>query len=207
MTEISRGPSKSLGVVTVDDMISLMPNKTQKDHVLHPTTLDAIFVAIYPAFSGEGMEHKTVMVPKFFKSISISHNISNTIAHRFEVRSNVERKNLQTMNASISVTDLGSTSPVIEIDDFQCTSVDISATEEKKVEATKLCFDMRWEHDISLMTSEIFQDLFKVERESSEAVLDSELQQTIFHVIKNTVEAMTTSDRENLTPHHKAMYN
>ena len=208
LSKISTGPSKSLGVVTVGDMISLMPNKTQQDHVLHPTTLDAIFVAIYPAFSGEGMEHETAMVPKFFKSISVSHNISSAIAHQFEVRSCVERKNLQTVDASISVADLGSSSsPVIEIDGFRCTSVGMSATEEKEVEATKLCFGMRWEHDISLMTPQDFHTLFKVEREPSEAALDSELQQATLHIIKDTVEAMTTSDRDSLAPHHKAMYN
>ena len=208
LTEISTGPSKSFGVVTIGDMISLMPNKTQQDHVLHPTTLDAIFVAIYPAFSSEGMEHETAMVPKFFKSISISHNISSTIAHQFEVRSSVERKNLQTVDASISVSELGSSAwPVIEIDGFQCNSVGMSAIEEKDVEATKLCFGMRWEHDISLMTPEDFESLFKVEREPSEAILDSELQQATFHVVKDTVEAITASDLRNLAPHHQAMYN
>ena len=207
LTEIATAPGKSRGVVTVGDMVSLMPNKWQHDHVLHPTTLDAVFVAIYPAFSGDSMEHETAMVPKFFKSITISSCVNSTVAHQFDVRTTVGRKNLQSVDASICVSDLGQDSaPVIEIDGFVCTSVGINAAEEKAVEATKLCFGLRWEHDISFMQSEDFHRLFKVDRGPPEAIVDSDLQHASFLVIKDTIEAMTTSDKEGLTPHHKAMY-
>ena len=207
LTEMATTPGKSHGTVTIGDMVSLMPNRWQQDHVLHPTTLDAIFVAIYPAFSGESMEHETAMVPKFFKSISVSDNINSAVAHKFDVRTVVGRRDLQSVNASVCVSDVTQDSPpVIEIDGFVCTSVGINASEEKEVEATKLCFGSRWEHDISFMKSDDFQRLFKVDRDLSEAFVDADLQHASFWIIKDTVEALTTSDIENLASHHKAMF-
>lgn len=206
LTEIATTPGKSHGVVTIGDMVSLMPNRWQHEHVLHPTTLDAIFVAIYPAFSGESMEHETAMVPKFFKSLTISENISSNVAHKFDVRTNVKRKDLQSVDASVCVCDLGQKAPVIEIEGFVCTSVGINASEEKEVEATKLCFGSRWEYDMSFMKPQDFQRLFKVDREVSEAFVDSDLQHATFLIVKDTMEALTTSDKENLAPHHKAMF-
>ena len=207
LTEIATTPGKSRGVVTIGDMVSLMPNNWQHEHVIHPTTLDAIFVAIYPAFSGESMEHETAMVPKFFKSISVSENISSEVAHKFDVRTNVKRKDLQSVDASVCVCDFGSdSSPVVEIDGFVCTSVGINASDEKEVEATKLCFGSRWEHDISFMKPQDFQRLFKVDRDVSEAFVDSDLQHATFLIVKDTMEALTASDKENLAPHQKAMF-
>lgn len=208
LVQINQGPRRSLATVAVRDTAALMPAQVEHPHIIHPTTLDAIFQSIYPAISENGTEHKHIMVPNFVRSLFVSQHINNDPGSRLRVSTNAERNTDHAAKASITVvheTDLDF-APVIEIEGLVLSSVGASV-EEIKSENPDLCFKVSFEKDVSFMTSSDFSNLSKRPVDPSEFRVAANLQRACFHIVERALNKLTDADRATFAGHHLAMFN
>lgn len=208
LVQINQGPLRSLTTVAVRDTAALMPAQVEHPHIIHPTTLDAIFQSIYPAISENGTEHKSIMVPTFVKSLFVSHNISNDPGSRFRISTNAEHNIVHETKASLTVvheTDLDF-APVVEIEGLVLSSVGASV-EEMKHECEDLCFKVSFDKDISFMKPSDFSTLTERPVDPSELKVAADLQRACFHIIERALNKLTDADRTTFAGHHLAMFN
>lgn len=207
LVQINHGPLRSLATVAIRDTAALMPAQVEHPHVIHPTTLDAIFQSIYPAISDTGAEHKHIMVPTFVNFLFVSQNISSDPGSRFRISTSAECKTDHEAKVSLTVideTDLNPT-PVVEIEGLLLSSIGASA-EEIKNESGDLCFKVSFDKDISYMTPSDFSTLSERPMDLSELKVTVDLQRACFHIVERALRQLTDVDRGTLAGHQLAMF-
>ncbi len=208
LVQIHQGPLRSLATVAIRDTAALMPARIEHQHIIHPTTLDAIFQSIFPAISENGIEHKSIMVPTYVKSLFVSQTISTTPGSRLKMSTNAERNIGHGAKASLTVVhenDLDF-APVVEIEGLVLSSVGTSVEEIKK-ESGDLCFKFSFDKDISFMTPDDFSTLSETTVDPLGLRVAVDLQRACFHIIERALKELTDTDRNNLADHHLAMFN
>jgi acyl transferase domain-containing protein/2-polyprenyl-3-methyl-5-hydroxy-6-metoxy-1,4-benzoquinol methylase len=208
LVQISQGPLRSLATVAVRDTATLMPAQIEHPHIIHPTTLDAIFQSVYPALSENGIEHKSIVVPTSIKSLFVSQNISSTPGSRLRISTNAELNTSNGAKASLAVVcdrDVDF-APVVEIEELVLSSVGTSA-EEMKNESGDLCFKVSFDKDISFMTPSDFSALSEITMDPSELKVAADLQRACFHIVERALNELTDADRASFADHHLAMFN
>jgi acyl transferase domain-containing protein/protein-L-isoaspartate O-methyltransferase len=208
LVQISQGLLRSLAVVKVRDTAALMPCQIEYPHIVHPTTLDAIFQSIYPALAENGLEHKSIMIPTFIRSLFISHNIDSTPGSLLKISTVAEGKTSKGAKASLSIVHENDPAlePAIEIKEIALSSVGTSV-EELKDESGDLCFKVCFDKDISFMSSNDFASLSNTVVDHREMKIAADLQRACFHIVERALKQITNADRANFVDHHLAMYN
>lgn len=207
LVQINQGPLRSLATVAIRDTAALMPAQVEHPHIIHPTTLDAIFQSIYPAISETGTEHKHIMIPTFVKFLFVSQNISSDPGSRLRISTSAEFKTDQEAKSSLTVideTDLSFT-PVVEIEGLVLSSIGASV-EEIMNESGDLCFKVFFDKDISLMTPSDFSTLSQRPMDLSELKVTADLQRACFHIIERALRKLTDADRSTFAGHQLAMF-
>ncbi|KAI9741637.1 MAG: polyketide synthase [Cirrosporium novae-zelandiae] len=207
LDEIRVGKQRSLAVVSIPDTASMLPYKHEHSHIVHPTTLDAVFQAVYSAFSEKGMENSTTMVPHSFKSLFVSYDISNQPGHKLRVCSMVNHADAQGFESSIEVvneTDLESR-PVVKIEGFRCTSIGNSASQED-IGERKLCFQMLWDNDLLSLSPDGFKSLLGVSGEPAEIAMQADLQRASLYIIEEALGKISNDEFQAMKPHHQKLY-
>ena len=208
LVQINQGPLRSLATVAVRDTAVLMPARVEHPHIIHPTTLDAIFQSIYPAISENGTEHKHIMVPTFVKFLFVSQNISNDPGAQFRISTKVERNTDHEAKASLTVvheTDLDF-APLMEIEGLVLSSIGASV-EEMKYDSGDLCFKVSFDKDISFMTPSDFSTLSERPMDLSELQVAADLQRACFHIVERAINKLNDADRATFAGHQLAMFN
>lgn len=94
---------QSLGTICIPDTASLMPNKLQIPHVLHPATLDACMQMTSVALVKAGALHSP-MVPTFTKELRISHDVPKEPGNKLLVHCSSTVVGKRSSTSSISAT-------------------------------------------------------------------------------------------------------
>ncbi|RDW73588.1 reducing type I polyketide synthase [Coleophoma crateriformis] len=209
LVKIQQGPSRSLTTVQVRDTAALMPSHIEQRHVIHPTTLDAILQSIYPALSDNGTEHKTIMIPTYIKSLSVSQAISHAPGSQLRVNTNAERNLRNGAKASLTVIHENETdrTPVIRIEELVLTSIGISVEDIKGDSGSELCFNISFDRDISFMTSHDFSAISATSVDPAEQQISTDLQRACFHMVEQALKKLTEADISRLTGPQLAMFN
>ncbi|KAF8849554.1 type I polyketide synthase [Acephala macrosclerotiorum] len=208
LVHIAQGPLRSLATVEIRDTAALMPAQVENPHIIHPTTLDAIFQSIYPALAENGTEHKSIMIPTFVKSLYVSQDIISTPGSRLKISTNAGRNGTRGAKASLVVAAEGDANAVavVEIDELVLSSVG-SSVEETKNKSSNLCFKVSFDRDISFMTLKDFAAISGTHMDLSELKVAADLQRACFHLVERALDELTDADRLGFTGHVLSMYN
>ncbi|KAH6850667.1 hypothetical protein B0I37DRAFT_396989 [Chaetomium sp. MPI-CAGE-AT-0009] len=87
-------------------------------HVVHPTTLDSVFISSYAALSGVGASNDSAMVPHSIHKLWVSGRMTTTAGHAFTCNTTVPRQDAQSCETDVSVVD--GAEAVIEVQGFVC---------------------------------------------------------------------------------------
>ncbi|RHZ73806.1 hypothetical protein CDV55_100878 [Aspergillus turcosus] len=146
-------PGRSSSILKVADTAASMPYQYEQSHVVHPTTLDTVFQAVFLNLPPAGSKQRNAMVPKTIKSLYVSADISSQPGHLFEVRSHLTKSSSQGFESCATILDAGqpdqASSPVLTIDGLFCQSVGSAAP--TAAEMDKLCFKTVWKPDVDLI--------------------------------------------------------
>ncbi|KAK6860906.1 hypothetical protein PG995_004542 [Apiospora arundinis] len=153
-----KGEGHSRCVVRVADTRLCMPYQHQKDHIIHPTTLDTVFQAAIHTLPALVFETKQAMVPKTIKALFISADISSNPGHEFEISSRLRSSRTQGFESCATVknyTPSGPTagevsSPLIILNGLYCQAVGGTPVSNEAYR-DKLCFTTTWKPDFNML--------------------------------------------------------
>ncbi|KAH6871612.1 putative polyketide synthase [Thelonectria olida] len=146
-----KGEGCSSATIKVSDTASVMPFNYQQSHVIHPTTLDTMFQAVFHNLPSAAEKKQDAMVPKTIRSLYISADISSDPGHLFEMSSQLNFSRSSGFESSASIGDIGGEgSPLLTMYGLYCQSVGGGAASTESDE-DKLCFSTSWRPDLDMI--------------------------------------------------------
>ena len=199
----------SVATFSIADTASTMPKMYQREHIIHPTTLDSVFQAAYGVLPAAGEKLGSAFIPRSVKKLLISSNISTTAGHRFKSYASLDHLDSQSFRAGLAVVDEADTSPtnvVLEIDGLVCRSLGAASIRRPDRYESNICSTWKWRPDISFLDPESLKDSMKIAPQQSEIDSMMILRRATLHYIHDTVTSLTVSDLQQLDWHHKKLY-
>ncbi|KAI0538759.1 putative polyketide synthase [Xylaria digitata] len=207
LDEIRVANGASATTMTVSDVVPSMPHGYQEPHVIHPTTLDSVFQAIYPVLSPEIRKAVGASIPRFIRSLRVSSQIRSDPGSSLEAHSRLIRHDLQGFNAVATVVPVGATeTPVIEIEGMHFQSLGRTA-EEATPHRKDLCIINEWTKSFSLNNLTPLEESLKMDAPADEVAIGRDLVRVTYNLVHEALSQLTAHDIENLEWHHKRFYN
>ncbi|KAI0474774.1 reducing type I polyketide synthase [Xylaria cf. heliscus] len=198
---------KSLTLLTVSDAASSMPYGYQQPHVIHPTTLDSVFQAVYPVLSPETRQIVGASVPRSIRSLHVSSRVSSEPGSALKAYSHLLHHNLQGFSAAAAVVPADGTTdtPVIEIEDMRFQSLG-RAADGRGQTRDDLFIINDWVRSLSLNDLTPFRDSLKLETSAEEVAIGRDLTRVTYNFVHEALSQLTEHDIENLEWYHKRFY-
>ncbi|KAF4954956.1 hypothetical protein FSARC_11985 [Fusarium sarcochroum] len=195
--------------VTVPDTSQLMPQKFEYPHVVHPVTLDSVLQTIFPALASSDRDLSSPLVPTFIRRMTISNRTFSSPGQTLKVASSATWKGFRHADAEITALDTSNSDGVAKIDiqGLRCSSIAHMVAAETTADSRKLCFDMIWDDDLSLLQSKNIDKVLpppSANEEISTEIRDMET--AAFLYIKKAIETLKLEDRANMSSHHRLFY-
>ncbi|KIA76017.1 polyketide synthase [Aspergillus ustus] len=164
MTEIRLGKGASCCTVEVSDHGSTVvpPASIGKPYIIHPTTLDAMFHAVFAALKGPGGILKGAMVPKSIDEITIAADMDIVEKSVFRGFATATKHGFREIMSDVHMLDNSLDKQAVSIRGFCCAdvagAVDIA---DAGADAVNLCTSTTWLPAIELLSSEQLQSVLE----------------------------------------------
>ncbi|KAL4940592.1 hypothetical protein BDV06DRAFT_223966 [Aspergillus oleicola] len=175
MTDIRLGKGMSCCTVQVADHGSTVapPASVTRPYIIHPTTLDAMFHAVFAALKGPGGVLKGAMVPKSIDEVHIAADMDiaeKSIFHGFATAS---KHGFKEIMSDVHMFDSSVGKQTVSIIGFCCADVAgaVDMT-DAGAEAANLCTSNTWLPAIELQSSEQLKDVVENLAQPSTAEVD-----------------------------------
>ncbi|KAL2872619.1 type I polyketide synthase [Aspergillus lucknowensis] len=162
MTEIRLGKGASCCTVEVSGNGSTVvpPASIGKPYIIHPTTLDAMFHAVFAALKGPGGILKGAMVPKSIDEITIAADMDIAEKSLFRGFATAAKHGFREIMSDVHMLDDGLSKQAVSIRGFCCAdvagAVDVA---DAGADAVNLCTTTAWLPAIELLSSEQLQSV------------------------------------------------
>ncbi|KAL3458861.1 hypothetical protein BJX64DRAFT_301686 [Aspergillus heterothallicus] len=162
MTEILLGKGASCCTVEVSGHGSTVvpPASLGKPYIIHPTTLDAMFHAVFAALKGPGGILKGAMVPKSIDEITIAADMDIAEKSLFRGYATATKHGFREIMSDVHMLDNGLSKQAVSIRGFCCAdvagAVDVG---DAGADAVHLCTTTAWLPAIELLSSEQLQSV------------------------------------------------
>lgn len=205
------GESQSVSTLCVADVASMMPANHQHKHVIHPTTLDSVFVSAYSAILGAGPRQENPKVPKSIKNLWVSHSINPEIGHKFDSYVKVQHADSKSFQSSVSLVDTSEDGdalqqPVLMMDGFVCQTLGGAIPRQPEPYKDDICSTLRWAPDHSYMDPSLLKAELSFLVDQKEEGVMMNLRRACFHYMHDSLEYLSLSDRKQLEWHHEKFY-
>lgn len=164
MTEIRLGQGVSCCTVEVADHGSTVvpPASVKRPYIIHPTTLDAMFHAVFAALKGPGGVLKGAMVPKSIDQITIAADIDIAEKSLFHGFATASKHGFKEIMSDVHMFDSSMSNHSVSITGFCCADVAGSVElSDATADAVNLCTTSTWLPAIELLSSEQLQKVVK----------------------------------------------
>ncbi|GME49746.1 ketoacyl-synt-domain-containing protein [Neofusicoccum parvum] len=195
----------SLAVLSVVDTAATMPYQFEHEHVVHPTTLDTVFQAVYAALPAAGATMTTAQVPRSIKNLWIADSISNIPGNQFRAFSTVRDNDTQGFKAAVTVVDDESNSVVATIDDFFFQSIGSALGTGEPCENDKF-LTSKWVPDLTLMKPALLKQRLASEVDLVEAQALADLHIVCTWFMQDALAALSPADVQSLEGHFKRYF-
>lgn len=210
-----------LGVTTIGVANCDCDVDAKDRHVLHPTTLDSVFIASYAALPAAGANDEGARVPRSIQRLWVSAAMPAEAEHAFTCNTKLGHVSAQSIQADVAVIDgLGAGKAVLEMEGLVCQSLGRSATasagqdqDQQEPWTKELATKIEWAPDVLLsiglpgasqaIKAEISQPM--IISPSDEAVLMG-LRRVCVYFCHDAMQALTKEDTAKLEWHHVKYY-
>ncbi|KND87310.1 Lovastatin diketide synthase LovF [Tolypocladium ophioglossoides CBS 100239] len=183
-------------------------------HVLHPTTLDSVFISSYAALPGAGAaSDDSPKVPQSIQKLWVSSNMATTAGHSFACNTKLSHRDARSYEADVFVVDGGET--VLELQGFVGQSLGRSAADAEDTQpwTKELCAEVEWAPDLALSLGlpgalpAVKKKLSPPkEMESKDREVLMALRRVCVYFCHDAVQALTEQDVARLAQHHVKFY-
>ena len=124
LSEICSGEGLSCCAVSVPDIgLSSGGGDNQRPHIIHPTTLDTMFHAVFAAFKHPKGQLNSTMVPKSIDEVIVSAKIGYSAGTIFKGFSHTSRKGFRELISDLVMLDSHLLGPVVSVKGFCCAAL------------------------------------------------------------------------------------
>ncbi|KAL4765263.1 uncharacterized protein BDW70DRAFT_155749 [Aspergillus foveolatus] len=134
------------------------PEVAAQNSLLHPITLDAVFVAFYSALPSVGALQEEPKLPRSVGSMWISSNISHQIGHTLQCDTSLLNDGPQRGRADITVFDSKTDDAVLKMQGVELASLGRGSSASTSME---VCSKVVWGPDLSLRNPLAFEQIKK----------------------------------------------
>ncbi|KAH7265653.1 uncharacterized protein BKA55DRAFT_590873 [Fusarium redolens] len=193
--------------VTVPDTAHLMPHKFEFPHLLHPVTLDSILQTIFPALASGDKDLSSPLVPTFIKRMMVANRPCSSPGQVLKVASSALWKGFRHADADITALDTSDGLAMIEIQGLRCSSIAHMVAAETSTDSRKLCFDMIWDDDLSLLEAKNITKVLPPTTATDEISAEiRDMETAAFLYMKKAVKSLKPEERANMSSHHRLFY-
>ncbi|KAF3038704.1 putative PKS-like protein biosynthetic cluster [Didymella heteroderae] len=200
ITSIKTARDKAITDITLKDAVS-----ETHDYVIHPTTLDGIFIAAYNGLPRKIRDAFTV-VPRKIKGITIRSDLHRKGGEDIICLSQVHSADTSGFDSTISVTNGGESGDMtLQVEHFFAQAIPREAEDGEE----KACIISRleWEADLTSTVPATFVDTLKVMLEDdTQSDLERKIRRVAFHFIHDAVKELELTP-ESVKPAHEALFN
>jgi acyl transferase domain-containing protein/NADPH:quinone reductase-like Zn-dependent oxidoreductase/NAD(P)-dependent dehydrogenase (short-subunit alcohol dehydrogenase family)/SAM-dependent methyltransferase len=206
---VQDGKSKEARCVTTIEIADL-----GHKHVLHPTTLDSVFISSYAALPGAGAaSDDSPKVPQSIQKLWVSSHMATTAGHNFTCNTKLPHRDARSYEADVFVADGAET--VLELQGFVGQSLGHSAADAEDTQpwTKELCAEVEWAPDLALSLGlpgalpAVKKKLSPPkEMESKDREVLMALRRVCVYFCHDAVQALTEQDVARLAPHHVKFY-
>ncbi|KAF4440056.1 putative polyketide synthase [Fusarium austroafricanum] len=192
--------------VTVPDTAHLMPHKFEYPHLLHPVTLDSVLQTIFPALASGDKDLSSPLVPTFIKRMTVANRFCSSPGQVLKVASSAIWKGFRHADADITALD-GSDEAMVKIQGLRCSSIAHMVAAETSADNRKLCFDLVWDDDLSLLEAKNINKVLPPTTATDEISAEiRDMETAAFLYMKDAIAALNPKEREEMSPHHRLFY-
>ncbi|KAI0163985.1 reducing type I polyketide synthase [Xylariaceae sp. FL1272] len=210
ITNIQMGDGKAISTMKVAETSNCMPHSYQHSHVIHPTTLDSVFQAMYPVLSHEVRKKVGASVPRSIRRLRVSAATMNSgPGTELTTYSRLLHHNRQGFHAAATVLVYSNdrhASTIVEVEDMRFQSLGRN-TEDEENPRERLCFVNEWVESLSLNQAASVSDVLQATAPPGEASLARDLVRMVYNFVHDALAQLTPDDIANLEWHHKRFYN
>ena len=124
LTRIKSASYRSCCEITIADSDFSKPREGPgRPHIIHPSTLDAMFHCVFAAFNHDSGQMSETMVPQSIEEMYVSTNAPYTAGSRFKGFSDANKHGFREMKGNITMLDKITGEPSVMIKNFYCTSI------------------------------------------------------------------------------------
>lgn len=211
-----------LGVTTIGVADCDCDSEREDRHVLHPTTLDSVFIASYAALPAVGANDEGARVPRSIQKLWVSAAMPAEAGQAFTCNTKLGHVSAQSIQADVAVVDgLGAGKAVLEMEGLVCQSLGRSATasaggqdqDQQEPWTKELATKIEWAPDVLLsiglpgalqaIKAKISQPMMI--SPSDEAVLMG-LRRVCVYFCHDATQSLTDADIAKLEWHHVKYY-
>ncbi|RDL31106.1 uncharacterized protein BP5553_09895 [Venustampulla echinocandica] len=201
------GRAQAEVIFSITDTTPSMPMNYQHEHIIHPTTLDSVFLAAYSALSGSDKVLRSGFVPRSIKRLRISRGISNVAGHHFKANSAIHHLDSLTFLAGVSVSnDCDASGAILELEGLSCRSLGLGSNQNTDSHQQEICSAMTWDLDVSFRKLQILKEGLEFPFDEVEAAAMMDLRRACLHYMREATTLLTAHDVERLEPHLKKFY-
>lgn len=187
-------------------------------HLLHPTTLDSVWMGSYAALPSAGANDDAAKVPRSIQKLWVSATMPTAAGHVFTCNTKLVHASTQKMQADITVIDDGQA--VLEVEGLVCQSLGRSATtgDQQAQQKLELAAKIEWAPDLQLSmglpgASEAAQAKLSPPRGEVEIARDAKdkamlmvLRRVCVYFCHDAVQELADKDLVSLEPQHIKYY-
>lgn len=207
LLDIKTHDNYSLTTFRVRDVNAGLNEHLPQEHVLHPTTLDSVFQAAYPALDSDLYENAMVL-PRSVSQMYVSEAIIRQGDHKFKALSEIHRQDKRGFHSSVSVTnaDNNDFAPVLEVKGLFCQSVSRSLGVEKTSDDPQTCFKTLWHPDWTFLSTADIREPLTFAPDPQEISISKKLVRATFHFVHDAIAELNDEDVGSLEWHHKLLF-
>ncbi|KAL2020285.1 hypothetical protein VTK56DRAFT_8609 [Thermocarpiscus australiensis] len=142
----------SVGAVQIPTIPWRIPEGSDRPHVVHPATLDAVFHLAFAAVKGGRCDPSTAMVPKSIESLTVSANVPFWPGIKLPGFSSAGRHGLNELVADIVMLDAEEHLPALAIEGFLCAEIAGASSSGEDTGVRSLASKVTWRPALGLLS-------------------------------------------------------
>ncbi|MCJ1384009.1 hypothetical protein MMC17_007124 [Xylographa soralifera] len=208
LVSVRSGDHQAICVLRIPDTQSIMPNKYEFPHVVHPAVLDTIFQMVLPALTGVRESIKVAMMPTSVRRLWVSASIDRSPGDELHGYTSSNNAGFRVADGEAIIYDREWQRPQVIIEGFRCTALTSMTEGVMSTSSTsttrKLCSQLAWKEDVDHLPHDKAQVLFSKIVSSiqhCDATVVEELELAAFVYIRRVIGSFTLEEAKGFAPH------
>jgi acyl transferase domain-containing protein len=191
LCDVRTTSNKCIGKIQIPDTAAVMPMHHEAPFVLHPATLDSIFLTYMPASTPPPGQFQGALIPVAIDDMFIAGNMTRQAGDMLTSYTTTTRKDHRFSSATMTIfadVSVPEHEPVIRVGNMTLAALDRQDTDESNEEVPPRAFNLEWAPDVDLLTEDQLINVMSVSTKTKSQTAIEETNHAILQLVR---EALT----------------